>query len=122
MPDMEMDTINSAAFIIRDEAGNLKAAGIVNYKKLGGAVETTISTFTRDFAEKMVKNMPPGGYRIVDAFSGGRVELITIGMDNSIPYKVVTISIDKLRDHFGVPFLDEPAPKAIAVKPSPVKS
>ena len=116
----DMKRINACAFVIRDEEGAIQEAGIVAFKKLHNAIGVELKTFKKEAAEKMVRSSPPGGYKIIDAFTDGRIELVTSDMDDDIPYSAITSAIDFLREKFDVPVIE--VPKTIAITPNPARS
>lgn len=118
----DLKRINACAFVIRDEAGTLLEAGIVAFKKLHAAVQFELKTFKKEAAEKMVRTCPPGGYKIIDAFTNGRIEILTVEMDDDIPYSAITSAIDFLREKFDVPVIEVPKTKTIAITPNPARS
>ena len=94
---------NAAGFFIRNEAGKVTDAGLIIFERRDHhTVQTTIKVLKDEAATKMVETMPPGGYCITDRMSN-RIELVTAGMDDSIPFGAVTEAIETLRDHFNAP-------------------
>lgn len=111
-----------ALFYIKDEQGNKVKAGAIAAVDMGDAVALDISVFKEDVLEDIISGQPAGGYIITDGFSGGRIEVVTGGMN--INYKAITGAIDAIRDRFKLPLVAEPPQvrKAIAVKPNPTRS
>lgn len=128
---MSKETVNSAGFFIRNEAGKVTDAGFILFERRDNhTVQTTIKFLNDEAVTRMVETMPPGGYCVTDKMSGGRIELVTADMDASIPYCAVTDAIENLREHFNVPLSQECKAEAdrlmdrktIAVKPKPTRS
>lgn len=127
---MSKETVNSAGFFIRNEAGKVTDAGFILFERRDNhTVQTTIKVLNDEAVTRMVETMPPGGYYVTDRMSN-RIELVTADMDASIPYCAVTDAIENLREHFNVPLSPEckaeadrlRAQKTIAVKPNPTRS
>lgn len=120
---MEKETLNAAAFFVFDEAGKLTAGGVVEFKRLSGAVAINIKIFKDEFAARMYETLPRGGYTIVDDFTGGRLKLLTGEMDGDIPYQSITSLVDSLRERFELPLVKGGAKvKGVFMKPNPAKS
>lgn len=113
----EQNTINAAAYFVRDEAGNLQEAGTIKFIRHDNAIEIRVCIMKEDAARKMSETVPPYGYLIVDKMCGGRLQLLTGEMDMSVPYAAITAAIDQIRDRLDLPLV-QPLP----VKPNPVKS
>ena len=118
-----------AGFAVRNADGSLKAAGILVYKQLHGAVQATIKVLTDDAAAAMMRDKPAGGFRIVDDFAGGLIEIFCGELDFSL--NAITSVFESLRDKFDIPIADavkemakwEAANSfAIEVKPNPTRS
>lgn len=120
---MKTGAINAVGFFVYDENRNLLEGGTASFHKLRNAIVVTIRILRQDAAKNMLESCPPGGYWIIDAFSNGRIEIITGEMDNSIPYSAITDLVDTLRERFHVPLIAEPVKsRTIAVTPNPAKS
>lgn len=122
----EKRNIKAAGFCIRSEAGNVQEGGVIAFHELNNGVAVEISVFKKEKAEAMMRSKPAGGYRVVDDFTDGRIELFT--SDININYLALTAAIDTLREKFKVPISKECRKVAedmrtgIPVKPSAVKS
>jgi len=113
----EQETINAAAYFVRDDAGNLQKAGTIKFIRRKNAIEIEVRLMNEDAARKMSETVPPGGYLIVDRMCGGRLQLLTGDMDMSVPYAAITSLIDQIRERLELPLV-QPLP----VKPNPTKS
>ncbi len=119
---------NIAAFAVRNADGSLREAGVIEFKELTNAIQTTIRTLKQEAAQAMMKDKPAGSYRIVDDFTGGLIEIFTGEMH--IDYDALTTSIDTLREQFDVPLCEACVKEAkkmkevvsIALKPNPTRS
>lgn len=119
---MNEETLNAAAFFIKDEEGNIRDGGVMEFKRLRSAVQITCKVFKAEALQQMVRTRPPGGFVIVDKITDGRIELLAGEMDDSIPFASITTAIDTLRDRFDVPVIDVPKTTIVAVRPNPAKS
>lgn len=119
---MNEETLNAAAFFIKDEEGNIREGGTMEFKRLRGAIQITCKVMKADAVQKMVRTRPPGGIVIVDEFTAGKIELLAGEMDDSIPFASITTAIETLRDRFDVPVIDVPKTTIVAVRPNPAKS
>lgn len=120
---MKENTLNTCAFFVFDEAGNLTDGGAASLTPLNNAVEVKIRIFKKDAAEKMYNSRPSGGFTIVDDFTGGRLKLLTSEMDGNVPYVAITSLIESLRKHFKLTIVVEGVEvRGVFVKPNPAKS
>lgn len=122
----ENKDIKAAGFVVYDENGGIRAAGVISFREQLHGVVINISVFKEDQDVKMMKTKPAGGYRLVDDFTGGRIQLFTSEL--SVNYLALTSVIDSLREKYEIPLTKECRKEAaklasgIPVKPSSVKS
>ena len=122
----EKKDIKAAGFVVYNEEGGIHSAGVINFREQLHGVMVEISVFKQEQGVKMMKTRPAGGFRIVDDFSGGRIQLFTSEL--SVNYLALTSAIDTLREKYEIPLSEECRKEAaklasgIPVKPSSVKS